>query len=1059
MLGLNTITLISSRVGSFIKRIVTDGLKMRLPFTSAEPLGENLVVNGDFSDGTTGWVGQNATITVVGGELEVTSTVGYGKSVQNITTVVGKRYVLSAKVTAGTTIARFEIYSSPSAGNIGQTVSSGTEQISLSFVAAATTTQVQLKCQSSTLGTTYFDNVSVEEYAQETPDISGNDNNAILKTGKALVFDGANDGIDISNFSMSGSEGTFAFWYKPQAATDLAYIIDLAESGDGRFVIGNRSDRFRVFTQTGGTGGNWTSSDDYVVSLNEWQRVVVTIDSSKNLKIYKNGVQLGSTQTSVTNLNIDNVSAAYIGQGHGGSGANVIDGSLSDFQIYNKVWSESDVTYDYKNPQNLVTDNLSTDVNLRNLKAWWHLSEGSGSVIHDSAPLIGAEEVVNGDFATDSDWSKTNATILNGIANISTTGDLAGIVQSSVTTSGKSYKFSFEITSIETLGQGLSLVSGGLTSAILHTFTSIGKHTIYFTATSTTIAIKRRSGATDISIDNISVKEVFNIDGDSYDDDTNVDGTLLGADWEHSQERIPQLGMMNWSKGSNVLTYSNDFQASPWTSAYVILDEGYEAPDGTMTAWKITRDGALGFGAVYDLTVTPNIGVVRSIYAKTVSGTGNVHLMNYNTNSNSLITVTNEWQRFSISSASANAGIFYAVDFRGSSTLTEVILWGAQEEVNVGDSLSAFRKTDGLPVTNSTLIKTPDVEQFTGNKVTRNLILYSEDFNNSYWDGRQNLTIESGYTDPNGGNSAYKVTANETYANLLHDFNSGIQNYSRSIWAKTVSGSGTLSLLSRFNSSNSIQTITNEWQRFDVSSDDGGDPNSFYAIDFRGSSTLTEVLIYGAQLQEGTLTRYFPTYGAVAQETLPIIGKDILGNDVETRGSALNLDGTGYAEVEHNTDFDFGTGDFTLSCWAQYKFVDTGSGWNVIISNGNMSSSVSSRGGFNLGSDSTNFAIRLSDSTFLETIYIGSQLVEGQWYHIVVSREGNSLTTYIDTADNTSTINTINVTKNQVMNIGVDTTSSRHYKGLIDDVQIYDRPLTSDEVEQNYNATKSGHNN
>ncbi len=121
---------------------------------------------------------------------------------------------------------------------------------------------------------------------------------------------------------------------------------------------------------------------------------------------------------------------------------------------------------------------------------------------------IGAEEVTNGTFETDSDWTLTNATISNGIANISTSGDLAGIVQSSVTTSGKVYKFNIDITDIETLGQGVSLVSGGLTSTILHTFTTLGTHTVYFKATSTTVGIKRKSGATDISIDNISVKEV-----------------------------------------------------------------------------------------------------------------------------------------------------------------------------------------------------------------------------------------------------------------------------------------------------------------------------------------------------------------------------------------------------------------------------------------------------------------------------------------------------------------------------------------------------------------------
>ena len=60
------------------------------------------------------------------------------------------------------------------------------------------------------------------------------------------------------------------------------------------------------------------------------------------------------------------------------------------------------------------------------------------------------------------------------------------------------------------------------------------------------------------SIDNITAKEVYNIDGETYD------GSSLGATYDDAQERIPQLGMMNWSKGSNLIEYSEDF--SQWTT-------------------------------------------------------------------------------------------------------------------------------------------------------------------------------------------------------------------------------------------------------------------------------------------------------------------------------------------------------------------------------------------------------------------------------------------------------------------------------------------------------------
>ena len=351
---------------------------------------------------------------------------------------------------------------------------------------------------------------------------------------------------------------------------------------------------------------------------------------------------------------------------------------------------------------------------------------------------------------------------------------------------------------------------------------------------------------------------------------------------------------MNWSKGSNVLTNSNDFQASPWSSAYVVFDDGYDAPDGTMTALKITRDGAQGYGAVYDQTVTPNIGVVRSIYAKTVSGTGNIHLMNNNNNTNSLVTVTNDWQRFSITSGSTAAGNFYAVDFRGSSTLTEVIIWGAQEEVNVGDSLSAFRKTDGTAVTDATLISCATDSQ-----------------------------------------------------------------------------------------------------------------------------------------------------------------KDILGNAVRVKGSGFNLDGTGYGEVEHNTDFDFGTGDFSVSAWVKYSHIAKGSSFNTIYTNGG---EVDATNTFAIMSVNPNkVAVLVNTISAVST----TTFSQGEWVHIAATRNSGTISLYINgnkTPEQTKTNNNT-VTSSQNPRIGFDGNAARFYDDLIDDVQVYNRYLTPDEVEQNYNATKSGHNN
>ena len=88
-------------------------------------------------------------------------------------------------------------------------------------------------------------------------------------------------------------------------------------------------------------------------------------------------------------------------------------------------------------------------------------------------------------------------------------------------------------------------------------FTTNNTHTLSFTATQNTIYLNFRNfhnlNATS-KLTNVSLKQVTPADNGAI---TN------GATWLPAQSTIPQLGMMDWSKGSNLLTYSEDF--SEWS--------------------------------------------------------------------------------------------------------------------------------------------------------------------------------------------------------------------------------------------------------------------------------------------------------------------------------------------------------------------------------------------------------------------------------------------------------------------------------------------------------------
>jgi hypothetical protein len=147
---------------------------------------------------------------------------------------------------------------------------------------------------------------------------------------------------------------------------------------------------------------------------------------------------------------------------------------------------------------------------------WWGNTIDTASSIGTSTEMIqgqfnltkiGEEKVVNGDFATDSDWTKgTGWTISGGSASFNTT------TNNSLTQSGfansKIYKVSIGVVSY-VRGNPFIAIGQGSQYTIP---TSIGTHIIYVTSGSVDAILRIYSGGFgsggEGSIDNVSVKEV-----------------------------------------------------------------------------------------------------------------------------------------------------------------------------------------------------------------------------------------------------------------------------------------------------------------------------------------------------------------------------------------------------------------------------------------------------------------------------------------------------------------------------------------------------------------------
>jgi len=178
-------------------------------------------------------------------------------------------------------------------------------------------------------------------------DKSTNSNNAKLFTGKALEFNGndAVSGFGNPNINLK----SICFWVN--LSTTSEQIFNLTSTHNITASSG-------VIT----LGGTWSNSNIYVNGLDTTAigttptRVVITTDA---------------------NILVNDLEFAKIGSDYGAL-------TLADVQIYDAELSLADALIDYNNPNDLVF-NKGGSIALSNLKGYYALSEGSGSIAYDSS--------------------------------------------------------------------------------------------------------------------------------------------------------------------------------------------------------------------------------------------------------------------------------------------------------------------------------------------------------------------------------------------------------------------------------------------------------------------------------------------------------------------------------------------------------------------------------------------------------------------------------------------------------------------------------------------------
>ena len=366
-----------------------------------------------------------------------------------------------------------------------------------------------------------------------------------------------------------------------------------------------------------------------------------------------------------------------------------------------------------------------------------------------------------------------------------------------------------------------------------------------------------------------------------------------------------------------------------------------------------------------------------------------------------------------------------------------------------------------------------------------NLGLYSEDFGNANW-LKLNSSVSTDVIDsPQGLTNADKIVENSATATghtiyysksvtsgSSYTFSVFVKSAERTkVWMDFFGGAnvavfdltnGNVLAQSGSGLSANSEDFGNGWYRCSITQNAvdstlypnfGPTINSTTSNQYDGDGT-SGIYAWGAQLNAGSVAPYVPTIGSA--QTSPVLlpqgltsGRDITGvnlfENVRKQG-ALNLDGNSWAEVHDNASLDI-TGHITLEAWVKIK-------------DGMSADGVLGRWAASLGyllylnaSNDIRFYVNGLDTRY-------TSLTNG-WRHIVGLYNGSAKKLYVDGAEVSSSSQTVGAAASTApIEIGrYQQSTGNTIDGPIAQPRIYNRALTAEEVQRNFDAGKNTYTN
>ena len=405
-------------------------------------------------------------------------------------------------------------------------------------------------------------------------------------TGQALEFDGVSDYIsaDVLDIDVDTENWTISCWINITAyAANSAYVNVWGNAKDASNRIGiqaydqdSDSPKLAFVTYN---GAYVSTASDAELDKDTWYYITATCESN-TLKLYIDGtLQSGSTvATSITNT----VKCVVGGNSAGGS---VFNGKISNFQVWNALWSASDIAYAYANPEQLASSNSGTSLTYSDLKLWYPMQDGhkgNQSVLMDGANTGGTknpgtsvfygddEASGGGDFDATTNWSVVSGSLDTqwaiGSSKATHTDDNTNTLRytgsSNTIRNGATYRVEFVVAD-RSAGTFTVSVGGGAASAAQ---SATGNVEVIGGGTSARVLDIAPSSDFDGSVDSVYVKEVGFASGWS---DADVQATIPQLAFQSYNQLAWFDGVadyVNVSDNAALDVGTGDFSISLWVS-------------------------------------------------------------------------------------------------------------------------------------------------------------------------------------------------------------------------------------------------------------------------------------------------------------------------------------------------------------------------------------------------------------------------------------------------------------------------------------------------------------